>query len=277
MSSISGASLRVTAASTSTPARDKVTGVRVIGGAFNFAFPDARMAWGAAVEFYGAALDAIADLGVGTVTSAEASPVAQVETATAAGTITTAGNATVTVTSALVTGSPLAISVAVALDDTATLWAAKCRTALAANAAIAAHYTVGGAGTAIVLTAIVPAADIALNIALADDTSAGITEAATSADTTAGVAGVTLTGGEGEDDEGNDTLDLLILRNTGASYVTLTGAMIGGSDPAGLILADGQMLILTGNVDSAWWENALTITSGGRTTLEVLVYATPAA
>jgi len=44
-------------------------------------------------------------------------PVRQVETATAAGTVTTAGDATVTITASGLTGSPLAVTVAVALDD----------------------------------------------------------------------------------------------------------------------------------------------------------------
>ena len=116
--------------------------------------------------------------------------VAQVETATAAGTVTTGGNATVTVTSALVTGSPLAVSVPVTLNDTAAQWAAKVRAALADNAAIAAHFTVGGTTTAIILTAIVAAAnDATLNIAIANGTCAGITNAATSAHTTTGTSG----------------------------------------------------------------------------------------
>lgn len=50
---------------------------------------------------------------------------AQVDTATAAGTITLAGNASVTVTSAGMTGSPLTLSVAVANTDTAATWAGK--------------------------------------------------------------------------------------------------------------------------------------------------------
>ena len=113
----------------------------------------------------------------------------QVETATAAGTVTKAGNATVTVTSALVAGSPLAVAVAVALNDTASQWAAKVRTALANNAAIAEHYSISGSGTAIVLTAKVAATnDATLNVAIDNGTCEGITPAASSADTTAGVA-----------------------------------------------------------------------------------------
>jgi hypothetical protein len=133
----------------------------------------------------------------------------QVETATAVGTITTAGNATVTVTAAGMTGSPKAISVAVLLDDTASEWAEKVRVALAADTDVTALFAVSGTTTAIVLTRLTNlgcafANDATLNIALADDTSAGITEAAASVDTTAGVAstGTSLTGGATEDFEG---------------------------------------------------------------------------
>lgn len=114
---------------------------------------------------------------------------AQVETATAAGTISGSGNASVTVTGAGITGSPKTISVAVVNGDTAATWAGKVRTALAADAAVTALYTVGGSSTTITLTRTVAAAnDATLNIALANGTCTGITTAATSANTTAGVA-----------------------------------------------------------------------------------------
>lgn len=135
-------------------------------------------------------------------------PIHQVETATAAGTVTTAGDATITVTAAGLTGSPLAISVAVALNDTPTLWAAKVRTALAADAAVGAMFDISGATTAIILTRKAKASynigpdtvdisyanDATLNVAIANDTSAGITAAASSVNTTAAVeaAGVTI-------------------------------------------------------------------------------------
>lgn len=115
----------------------------------------------------------------------------QVETATivAASGATTAGNLTVTVTSALVTGSPLAVSVPLTLaENTASLVAAQVRSVLGATAAITAHYTVGGSGATYSLTAIEKAAnDATLNLAHANDTSAGITTSTTSTDTTAGV------------------------------------------------------------------------------------------
>lgn len=122
---------------------------------------------------------------VGTITAA----VAQVETATAVGTITLAGNATVVVTGAALENSPKTFSVAVALNDLAADWAGKVRTALAADENIADAYTVSGAGDSIVLTAISAVAnDATLNISLDNGTCTGITTAASSANTTAGVA-----------------------------------------------------------------------------------------
>ena len=114
---------------------------------------------------------------------------AQVETATAVGTITGSGNASVIVTAAGMTGSPKTISVAVLIGDLAAAWAAKVRAALAADSAVAALFTVSGAGASIVLTRKTAAAnDTSLNIALDNDTCTGITPAASSANTTAGVA-----------------------------------------------------------------------------------------
>lgn len=125
-------------------------------------------------------------------TTAGVAPVAQVETATAAGSITGSGNLTVIVTAAGMTGSPKTINVAVLNGDTAAQWADKVRTALAADSAVAALFTVGGSTTAITLTRTSPAGvadDATLNISLANGTSTGATTAATSANTTAGVAG----------------------------------------------------------------------------------------
>jgi len=175
---------------------------------------------------------------------------AQVETATAAGTITASGNASVTVTSSGLLGSPLTISVPVILGDTAAVWAGKVRTALAANAAIAEKLTVGGATTAISLTrlpatvgglSIYSANDATLNIALANGTCTGITAAPTSANTTAGVAtsGVTLFDGDGKDFEGNTLPGMntmyaqLIVVPTGIitfedTYISTTSIISGG-------------------------------------------------
>jgi hypothetical protein len=116
---------------------------------------------------------------------------AQVETATVVGTIEAAGagNATVIVTAAGMTGSPKTFNVAVANDDTASQVATKIRAALAADAAVTALFAVSGSGANVILTKLLPAAnDATLNISIDDGTSAGLTAAPTSANTTAGVA-----------------------------------------------------------------------------------------
>lgn len=116
--------------------------------------------------------------------------VAQVETAAIVGTITGSGNATFTITSALVTGSPLAVSVAVLVDDTATIVATKAAVTLNANAAVSAHYTATSLVADLILTAKKSAAnDATLNIAYIDGTCTGLTADASSNDTTAGVKG----------------------------------------------------------------------------------------
>ena len=171
---------------------------------------------------------------------------AQVTTATAAGTVSAGGNASVVVTSAGMAGSPKTLAVAVATSDTPTLWAAKVRTALAADAAVAARFTVGGSTTAIVLTrkptatfvvpsetgtlAIYAANDATLNVALATGTATGITAAATSAATTAGVVsdGVKVYGGGATDWEGNALGTLTTLQGVyleaEADKLNVTGA-----------------------------------------------------
>ena len=118
------------------------------------------------------------------------SGVAQQITATVVGTITQSGNATFTLTAAGMTGSPLAISVAVLNLDTAAIVATKARTTLAANAVIAAFFTVGGTGDDVLLTRKRSAAnDATMNLAYTNDTCTGLTPDATSTATTAGTKG----------------------------------------------------------------------------------------
>ncbi|MCI0391670.1 MAG: hypothetical protein MOB07_23240 [Acidobacteria bacterium] len=113
---------------------------------------------------------------------------AQVETATAAGTIGTGGNANVTITAAGMPGSPLLVTVAVLAADTPTVWAGKVRTALAAHDTVGDFFVVSGTTTAIVLTTrFIRDNDATLNIALDNGTCTGITPAPTSANTTASV------------------------------------------------------------------------------------------
>lgn len=113
----------------------------------------------------------------------------QVETATAAGTISGAGNIQVTITSALF-DEPLVVPVAVANADTATVVGGKIRSALQGIKQVTDVYTIGGSTTAVVLTAKTSAPnDTSLNIALATGTATGLTPAPNSANTTAGVEG----------------------------------------------------------------------------------------
>lgn len=184
------------------------------------AFPNAEVAYSVGCLLADSTADFVINLADGdtTGTTAWTAGTAQVETATAAGTITGSGNAEVIVTAAGMTGSPKTILVAVENGDTAAVWAGKVRTALAADTAVAALFDVSGTSTSIVLTrkpsktytigaTILPirvANDSTLNIELDNDTSTGITPAASSANTTAGVAtvGAYLFDGDGKDFEG---------------------------------------------------------------------------
>ena len=113
----------------------------------------------------------------------------QVETATIVGTITTGGNATITVTGAGITGSPVSLSVAVALGDTATQVAIKVADAINLNAPISSLYKACVCGATVVLTRLIPSADDGtLNIASTNGTCVGLTAQPTSANTVSGVA-----------------------------------------------------------------------------------------
>jgi hypothetical protein len=115
----------------------------------------------------------------------------QIETATAAGTITTAGNGSAIVTSAYMSNSPKTVLFACSSDDTANAIALSARTALAIDADVAVSFLVSGATDKIILTDhIARANDTTLNIALADATCVGITASPASANTQAG-SGIT--------------------------------------------------------------------------------------
>ena len=151
----------------------------------------------------GASTAATLNLSTGDATGdAWTAPVRQVETATAAGTVTGAGNAKATVTAAGMTGSPKDVLFAVT-DEAPADWAELCRTALAADTDVSAMFDVSGTGTSIILTRkplatytlgsttieMAYSNDATLNIALDNDTSTGITTAASSANTTTAVVG----------------------------------------------------------------------------------------
>ena len=114
----------------------------------------------------------------------------QVETATAVGTTSGAGNIAVTTTAAGMIGSPITLNVAVGNAVAPADWAALVRAALAVDYRITEMFDVGGTGADITLTSkIARANDATLNVALANGSpSPGITAAASSTNTTAGVA-----------------------------------------------------------------------------------------
>lgn len=226
-----------------TPTASLVTNDVTIGiASTNTPIADVDTGFAARALIVGAASDLVLDLADNdsTGTTAWTAGQAQVETATAAGTITASGNATVIVTAAGMTGSPKTISVAVLNGDTAAVWAGKVRTALAADTAVSALFEVGGTTTAIRLTrkptatyavgsASVPlyaANDSTLNISLDNGTCTGITTAATSANTTSGTlsSGVYLLDADGKDFEGSTLVPIaagrlggLLISNQSAS------------------------------------------------------------
>ena len=119
----------------------------------------------------------------------------QVETGTvaAATTVTGSGNATVVTTAAGMTGSPITTPVAVLNGDTPDAVATKIRAALALVANITAKFAIGGSGPQVVLTRLIAAAnDATLNVSIDNGTCTGLTTAATSANTIAGVDYVTI-------------------------------------------------------------------------------------
>lgn len=126
-------------------------------------------------------------VGTGDFVSPQPIGTAQVETATAAGTVSSgASPINVTVTASGMPGSPRLVPVTVAGSDTAAVWAGKVRTALAADPIIAHFFAVSGASTSIVLTArYIRANDTTMNIAIAAN-GTGVTDAPTSANTAAG-------------------------------------------------------------------------------------------
>jgi len=206
---------------------------------------------------------------------------AQIETATAAGTITASGNASVTVTAAGMTGSPKLISVAVLNTDTASQWADKVRVALAADTAVSALFAVSGSGTSIILTrkgtlitsdgittSIFPATDATLNIALANGTCTGITAAASSANTNAGTAtsGVLIYDGDGRDFEGVTlasltTINAELFKTIGSNFV-----VDGSGDDLFSIFANGSYLFAPGLNETTY-----TFTSSAAGALQITV------
>jgi len=117
----------------------------------------------------------------------------QVETAVVVVTTVTAGNSNWTLTASGMTGSPITTVVAVSNNDSADTVATKAATAMNLDANITALFSVVANGPNVIVTRLVAAAnDATLNLAYADDTSGGLTDDATSNNTTAGVALATI-------------------------------------------------------------------------------------
>jgi hypothetical protein len=161
-------------------------------------------------------------------------PVAQVETATVVGAIINPGNATVIITAAGMTGSPKTKSVAVLALDDASAVAGKIRTALEEDADVIALFAVSGATDEVILTRLSPAVDDGtLNISIDNGTCTGLTTAATSADTTAGVP--------------NDTVSVGVGKKFGVPHIVENASLLeekifDGSDDGGSLAVDADEL-----------------------------------
>jgi len=113
---------------------------------------------------------------------------AQVETAVIVVTTITAGNANFILTADGMTGSAITTVVALANGDSADTVATKAVAGLNLDSDITDLFTIATDGPNIVITKkIATANDTTLNLAYADDTSGGLTDDATSNNTTAGV------------------------------------------------------------------------------------------
>ena len=246
-------------------------------------YPDAAVAYVARCILAANTDEAVIALGSGVTSASDAwtAGTAQVDTATivAAGGCTENGNMTLVVTAAGMTGSPKNVVVALTTTahTTAALLAAAARTALAADTALAALFTIGGTGADITLTrkptstftiptgtlSLYPADDATLNLAI--PSGLGVTAAPTSADTTPGVAsaGAYWIDGDAKDFEGvtlptmTVLFGILIKSNSGAFIVTTGGSEFGDE------MVDGQTVLRLSNATTALPIATATITASG--------------
>lgn len=199
---------------TATPLSALTTGSFTIGNAATQqSFPTADIGYAISSKLISSSTTATLDIQTGVCTGSVAyvAGVAQVVTATvtAPSGATASGNCTVTVTGAALTGSPIAVSIPVTTSaNTAELVARALASGLNTVAAITEKYAITSVGVYIILTVKADtngsnlANDGTLNIEIAGGL--GITAAATSANTTAGIAnsGVQVLDGDGKDFEG---------------------------------------------------------------------------
>ena len=234
-------------AATASPVGSKLSGTIVIGTLptkLNLTSADVAYSVKCVIANVGGAFVIGVDDGDTSSSTSFAAGTDQIETATAAGTVTTAGDATITVTAAGMTGSPKAISVPVVLSDNAAAIALAIRTTLSADADVIALFAVSGATDKVILTrsknlGCAFANDSTLNIAITNGTSAGVTVAASSANTTSGSAstGTIITDGDAKDFEGVTLGTIVTLQGVQidctAGAIDLTSTDEGSSFAAG--------------------------------------------
>lgn len=232
---ITDAHLKIRLGANLRPEAPDTSGTSHIGRQVDVTLANPTKVWAARMIFGATTQNVVASYTNNTLTPSAVGAL-QVETATvvAASGCTAAGNLALTFTAAGVTGSPVSVSVPLtpAAHPTATTIAAACAAALSATVAIADVYTVTASGAAVVFTRKFPAAnDGTLNLAIA--AGLGVTAAASSADTTAGAAGVVIQrlGGAGNDIYGRP------LPTTPSNNI-----IIHGSSPAGVNAIVGQTL-----------------------------------
>jgi hypothetical protein len=241
-------------------------------------FPTADVAYSIRAIFAGTADNLVIDLTDCDTTGSTAfvAGTAQVETATiTAASGATTGTMTMVLTAAGMTGSPLNVPVALVTGThtTAALIASAARAALSANAVVDARFSIGGTGANIVLTHkptsthsvptgtlnLYAANDTTLNLAI--PAGLGVTLAATSANTTAGVVsdGVKIYDGDGKDFEGDALATIsafygLLATGTGSiSYASSASVYKGGVGNGSMFLQSiGDMpLTFTSNHSEA--------------------------
>lgn len=159
---------------------------------------------------------------------------AQVETAVVVVTTITAGNANFILTASGMTNSPITTSVALANNDIASTVARKAAVQMNLDSDITGFFTIVAHGDDVVCTAVLAIAnDATMNLEYADNTSGGLTDDATSNDTTAGavlatVAQVTSVGGPGL---GADVIDVTTHDSTNAWEDSVIGPLRSGEVP----------------------------------------------
>ena len=250
-----------------------VTGIVQIGAsqtATQFTTADIGYAIGVEIVASGGSVAIDLQTGIATPSAAYVAGTAQVETATvvAAAGCTSNGTCSLTFTSAAVTGSPLTVVVQLTTaSNSATLVAAALAAGLAANTAIAAVWTVTSSGADIIITrksdanGYKYANESGTNLAIPGGL--GITAAATSADTTAGVvsSGVRITDGDGKDFEGVTLVSM-------ARLYSLEINVTSGSASAG----NGTQVLTT---PSKFWNSSGN--TGSLLTADLVITATAAA